>query len=487
MADEARDPPTNLVQERLSIPRQTIPKQSAEERVRNFDETYQSLDLGAAMVEAARCIDCPSAPCIAACPVGNDIPGALKLLEHGDIEAAANTFRATSTLPEMCGRLCPQERLCEGDCVVGFAIRPGRAKHPPVAIGRLEAYVTDQQRELHAGFPRPAQAAPASGRSCAVIGSGPAGLTVAEQLQRRGHAVTVFEAWPEPGGVLLYGIPNFKMRKEILEQKIELLRSLGVAFRTNTRVGPSLSLEDLHDREGFDAIFLGVGAWTGGELGIEGESQLEHIYPATEFLVRGNLEPAQLPPELQDLPYVGRRMVVIGGGDTSMDCVRTAVRLGAEEVTLIYRRTEREMQGRDEERMHAREERVRFEFLTTPLRFIGDSHGNMAGVELMRMELGEPDESGRRRPIPIEGSSYTLPADSAAVAIGYNADSDFALASGVETDHWSLFRVDPETHQTNVPHIFAGGDAVNGADLVVTAIADANRAATWIHHYLSSL
>jgi glutamate synthase (NADPH/NADH) small chain len=180
-------------------------------------------------------------------------------------------------------------------------------------------------------------------------------------------------------------------------------------------------------------------------------------------------------------------MVVIGGGDTSMDCVRTAVRLGAEEVTLIYRRTEREMQGRDEERMHAREERVRFEFLTTPLRFIGDSHGNMAGVELMRMELGEPDESGRRRPIPIEGSSYTLPADSAAVAIGYNADSDFALASGVETDHWSLFRVDPETHQTNVPHIFAGGDAVNGADLVVTAIADANRAATWIHHYLSSL
>ena len=478
---------TNIVHERLSIPRQPIRKQAAEERIRNFEETYHSFDLDNAMVEAARCIDCPSAPCMEACPVSNDIPRALKLLEVGDLESAANVFRETSTLPEMCGRLCPQERLCEGDCVVGFAIRPGGEKHPPVAIGRLEAFVTDQQREQHDGFPLPEQRAASTGRSCAVIGSGPAGLTVAELLQRRGHEVTVFEAWPEPGGVLLYGIPNFKMRKEILAQKIDFLRDLGVRFRTDTRIGPSLTLTDLHDREGFDAIFLGVGAWTGSELGIEGEGHLANIYTATEFLVRGNLQPSQLPEDLQERPHVGKRMVVVGGGDTSMDCVRTAVRLGADEVTLVYRRTEREMQGREEERQHAREEGVQFEFLTTPLRFIGDDEGNLAGVELIRMELGEPDASGRRRPVPIEGSSFVLPADSAAIAIGYNADEEFARSTGVEVDRWNLFRVDPDTHQTNVPYIFAGGDSVNGADLVVTAIADAKRASAWIHAYLSSL
>ena len=481
------NPQTERIQERLAIPRQRIPKQSPAERVRNFDETYQSMDLDAAIVEAARCIDCPSAPCMAACPADNDIPAALMLLERGELEAAANKFRETSTLPEMCGRLCPQESLCEGSCVVAFAIRPDGVKAPPVAIGRLEAFLTDQQRLAHGGFPMPDRLPRPSGRRCAIIGSGPAGLTVAELLQLRGHQCTIFEAWPEPGGVLLYGIPNFKMRKEILTEKVDQLRKLGVEFRTNTRIGADLTLADLHDRDGFDAIFIGVGAWTGGRLGIEGEEQLDHVYAATEFLVRGNLDLDQLPDELQEPPFIGDDHVVIGGGDTSMDCVRTAVRLGAKHVTCVYRRTEAEMLGRAEERIHAREEGVRFEYLTTPIRFIGGDDGAVAAVELLRMELGEPDDSGRRRPVPIEGSNFTIPASSIAIAIGYNADEEFASAAPVETDRWNLVRVDSVTHRTNVPYIFAGGDAVNGADLVVTAIADAKKAATWIHQYLGAL
>ena len=477
---------TRDVQERLAISRQPIPKQSPDERVRNFDETYMSLDLDTALIEATRCIDCPAAPCIAACPVGNDIPAALKLLEAGDVHGAANVFRETSTLPEMCGRLCPQEALCEGDCVVAFAIRPDGIREPPVAIGRLEAFVTDQQRASLGGYPLP-QMAPATGRKVAIVGSGPAGLTVAEELQKRGHVCTVFEAWPEPGGVLLYGIPNFKMRKEILSEKLESLERMGVEFVNGVRVGPDIALEQLHERDGFDAIFLGIGAWIGGKLGIPGEDGLEHVYMATDFLVRGNLEPEQLPEGLTEPPYVGEDVVVIGGGDTSMDCVRTAVRLDAKTVTCVYRRTESEMLGRVEERIHAREEGVVFEYLTTPTRLIGDDDGRLTAIELIRMELGERDESGRRRPVPVEGSNFTIPASSAIIAIGYNADADFMSETAVETDRWALVRVDERTYQTNVPYIFAGGDAVNGADLVVTAIADGKRAATWIHHYLRSL
>jgi len=480
-------PQSEAIQNRLAIPRQPIPKQSPTERIRNFEETYQSLDLGAAIVEAERCIDCPSAPCMQACPVSNDIPAALKLLERGEMEAAANKFRETSTLPEMCGRLCPQEHLCEGACVVGFAIRPDGLKHPPVAIGRLEAFLSDQQRQRHGGFPMPADQAESSGRSCAIIGSGPAGLTVAEDLQRRGHECTVFEAWPEPGGVLLYGIPNFKMRKEILDEKVEYLRRLGVQFRTNTRIGQDLTLRDLNEIEGFDAIFIGTGAWVGSRLGIEGEENLRHVYRATDFLVRGNLEEHQLPDDLREPPYVGNNVVVVGGGDTSMDCVRTAVRLGAENVTLVYRRTEAEMQGREEERRHAVEEGVNFEYLTTPIRFIGDEDGNIAEVELIRMQLGALDASRRRRPEPVEGSNFTIPASAVVIAVGYNVDEEFVRHAEVEADRWNLVRVDPRTHQTNVPYIFAGGDVVNGADLVVTAIADAKRAATWINQYLSTL
>jgi glutamate synthase (NADPH/NADH) small chain len=476
---------TDAIRDRLSIPRQHVPKQAPDERVRNFDETYLAMDLDAAMVEAARCLDCPSAPCMDACPVHNDIPAALMLLDQGDVLGGARKFRETSTLPEMCGRLCPQESLCEGACVVAFAIRPDGSNHPPVAIGRLEAFLTDAQRRELGGFPIP-ERGPSTGRKVALVGSGPAGLTVAEELSKKGHDCTIFDLWPEPGGVLRYGIPNFKMRKEILEEKLEMLRRLGVSFVSNTHVGRDVSLQELHDVQGFDVIFIGTGAGVGNRLGVEGED-LANVYQATDFLVRGNLDEDELPPDKRGLPHVGDDCVVIGGGDTSMDCVRTAVRLGAQRVTCVYRRTEREMLGRAEERIHAREEGVQFAFLTTPTRFIGDADGNIAEVELVKMELSEPDESGRRRPVQIPCSEYRIPASSVVIAIGYNADPDFARSAPIEVNQWNLVKVDQRTGQTNVPYIFAGGDVVNGADLVVTAIADGKRAATWLHQYLAGL
>ena len=475
----------NLVHDRLSIPRQKIEKQDPSDRVNNFDETYLAMDMDSAIIEAARCIDCPSAPCMDACPVHNDIPSALKMLENNDIDGAASKFRETSTLPEMCGRLCPQEILCEGACVVGFALRTDGSKHPPVAIGRLESFITDAERKNLGKFPVP-MLLPATGRSVAIIGSGPAGLTVAEELQIRGHSCTIFDRWPEAGGVLRYGIPNFKMSKAILEEKIQSLKEMGVSFETSVEIGSDISLEDLRESLGFDCIFLGNGAGIGNLLKTDGE-ELDNVYQATDFLVRGNLEDFELPESQRGLPHVGDDVVVVGGGDTSMDCVRTAVRLGAKNVTCVYRRTENEMLGRQEERVHAREEGVNFAYLTTPTRFIGGPDGKVNSVELVKMELSDPDESGRRRPIQITDSEYVIDASAVVIAIGYNADSDMGETSEIETDNWGLIQVDPRTGQTNIPYMFAGGDVVNGADLVVTAIADGKRAATWVHQYLLSL
>ncbi|HXK33509.1 MAG TPA: NADPH-dependent glutamate synthase [Dehalococcoidia bacterium] len=472
------------IQRRLAISRVPINKQDPETRRRNWDEVFLGFDVESAKVEASRCIQCPTAPCQQACPVGNDIPGAFKLLERGDIAGAANKFRETSNLPELCGRLCPQERLCEGECVVAFAIRPDSHQEPPVSIGKLEAFVTDYQRK-NFGVPIPVLPEP-SGFRVAIVGAGPAGLAVAEELAKRGHACTLYDAWPEPGGILLYGIPNFKLSKEVLQDKLKYLDRLGVRFVGNTWVGRDITVDDLF-AQGFHAVFFGTGAGVGGKLAIPGE-ELAGIYPATEFLVRGNLRPDQLPESMREPLEVGDDVVVIGGGDTSMDCVRTAVRLGARNVTCIYRRTEAEMLGRTEERQHAREEGVNFQFLTIPLRFIGNAEGHVTGVECQRMELGQPDESGRRRPIPVPHSEFIIPADSVAVAIGYNADPIIKdAAPGVATNRWNLVEVDRETYMTSRPGVFAGGDNVNGADLVVTALADGRRAALAIDEYLQSL
>ena len=470
---------------RLAIPVQPVPKQAPEERIKNWDEAFLGYTLETAVVEAERCIHCPTAPCQEACPTDNDIPRALLLLEEDDVDGAAAVFRETSVLPDMCGRLCPQESLCEGACVVGFAIRPEPyGKQPPVLIGKLEAFIADWQR-LHEGVPLP-EVAPATGHRVAIIGSGPAGIAVAEDLTRKGHKVTVYESWPVPGGVLLYGIPNFKMRKEILDYKIEWLEKLGVEFQNNTKVGEDVTVDSLFE-DGIEAVFLGTGAPVGGQMRIDGED-LDNVYQATEFLVRGNLEPEQLPEAMrQPLDIAGKRVLVVGGGDTSMDCVRTAIRLGSPEVTCMYRRTEAEQKGREEERQHAREEGTEFMYLTVPHQFTSDGSGRVTKAECRRMQLGAPDESGRRRPEPIAGSEFTLDVDIVVLAIGYEPDDLLEKTTpGLRTTNWKTVRVDEE-FQTTRAGVFAGGDNVNGADLVVTAMADGQRAAIAIDNYLQSL
>lgn len=461
---------------RFQIPPVKVLKQDPVERRRNWDEVVLGFSAEEAVIEAERCIQCPAAPCVKACPVHNDIPGAFALLERGDILGAANKFRETSSLPEMCGRLCPQERLCEGDCVV-------RKKQGPVAIGKLEFFVTDYQRR-HGGLPLP-ELPPPTGRRVVIVGAGPTGLAAAEELRKKGHGAVIFDRWPQPGGVLRYGIPNFKMAKSILEEKLDQLRRMGVEFVGNTVVGGDVTVDELFS-QGFDAVFLGFGAARGSTLGIPGEGEYANVFGATEFLVRGNLSPEELPLPLRKPLEVGQRVVVIGGGDTSMDCVRTAVRLGAQEVTCVYRRGEAEMRGRVEERIHAREEGVSFQYLTIPLRFLANEDGRVTGVECQRMELGEPDESGRRRPVPVEGSSFVLPADTVVVAIGYSVETQLTgITPNLKADDWGLIIIDRETGQTSRQYVFAGGDSVNGADLVVTALADGRRAAAAIHRILS--
>ena len=473
------------VQRRLAISRVPINKQDPEVRKKNWDEVFLGFDLESAKTEAMRCIQCPTAPCQQACPVGNDIPGAFALLEIGDVNGAANKFRETSNLPELCGRLCPQERLCEGECVVAFAIRPDMHQEPPVTIGKLEAFVTDYQRKNYrraaarAARRRPGSRSPSSA-------PGRRAWPWRRSWRSRATPATMYDAWPEPGGILLYGIPNFKLSKDVLQDKLAYLDKLGVGFVGNTWIGKDVTIDDLF-AQGFHAVFVGTGAGLGGQLALPGEDY-KGIYAATEFLVRGNLRPEQLPEHMREPLDPGKHVVVIGGGDTSMDCVRTAVRLGAEHVTCVYRRTETEMLGRQEERQHARDEGVNFEFLTIPLRFTGDANGRVTGVECQKMALGEPDESGRRRPVPVPHSEFVIEADTVAVAIGYNADPIINdAAPGVETNRWNLIEVNKETFATTRAGVFAGGDNVNGADLVVTALADGRRAASAIHEYLTSL
>jgi glutamate synthase (NADPH/NADH) small chain len=453
-----------------------MPKQDPTVRVTNWDETYLGFELEFAKLEAHRCIQCPAAPCVKACPVHNDIPGAFLKLENGDIIGAANDFRETSNMPEICGRICPQEVLCEGHCVVG-------KNNIPVQIGKLEFFVSDYQRRS-SGFPRrPTE--PPTGRRVAIIGAGPAGLAVAEELAVRGHSCTVYDAWAEPGGILLYGVPSFKLSKEIVREKVEFLSCLGVKFKQNTVIGRDRPFNELVAEN--DAVFIGIGAGIGGRLKVEGED-LPQVFTATDFLVRGNVAPEYRPEEMREPLEPGERVVIIGAGDTAMDCVRTARRLGGSEVTCVYRRTEAEIRGREEERRNAREEGVQFLYLTNPVRFLADPDGNLQALECQRMELAEPDESGRRRPIPVEGSEFQIPCDTAVIAIGYSADPILREPGlGLELDRAGLVLIDRGSGRTNLPGVFAGGDDVNGADLVVTALADGRRAAAAIDKYLQAL
>jgi glutamate synthase (NADPH/NADH) small chain len=466
---------------KMALKPQEIEERSVEERLGDFDEISVSFTSEQAIAEADRCLLCPGAPCVKACPLGNNLPEAMWLISQGDFIAAANVYRQTSVMPEICSRVCPQkDRLCESACALGN-------RGEPVALGRLEQFVVDYQRATE-GFPKGARMAE-TGKRVAVVGAGPAGLTVAEILRRAGHSVRVYEAWPYPGGLLIYGIPAFKLGKELVADKIAYLENMDIEFVTNTRVGRDVVLSDLAAQ--YDAVFLGTGTnvdvparWDGADL--------KGVYQAGEFLARANVPPEWLPPELAALgkPEVGRHIFVIGGGDTAMDCVRSALRLqfsvGYElDVTCAYRRTEEQMPGGAKEREHAREEGVKFEWLTAPVRFISDDVGHIKAIEFIRMKLGAPDESGRPRPIKIEGSEYTVPAETAILALGYwPADTLGKTTEGLETHDWGLITADEETGRTSLPNVWAAGDNVHGPDLVSTAVRAAMHAARDMNAYL---
>jgi glutamate synthase (NADPH/NADH) small chain len=469
---------------RLKIPRQSVPKQKPDKRVLNFDEVYLGFDADTAKIEASRCLQCPDqSGCTVACPLHNDIPRAMWHISQGEFLQAAEVYRETSNLPEVCGRVCPQEKLCQGSCVVG-------KRDYPVFLGKLEYFVTDFERRTR-GIPKPQIAAP-TGKRAAVVGSGPAGLAVAEELTKRGHSVTVFEILPVPGGVMVYGIPSFKLAKQVIADKVKFLEELGIEFKCNTTVGKDITIDDLLTKEGYSAVFLGTGAWIPTKLNLPGED-LKGIYMATEYLVRGNLPAEYLPDDMNTKPEVARHIAIIGGGDTAMDCVRTSRRLqiqaGITDGTVVdyYRRTDKEMPGKPEERTNANEEGVNFEFLVAPVKFMGDENGHVRKMELIRMTLGEPDASGRRRPVEVKDSNFVVDADVVIGALGYNQDRLIEKTSpDIKVDKWGCYVVDKNTGATSKKGVYAGGDNVTGADLVVTAMAAGRRAAIAMDEFIRS-
>jgi glutamate synthase (NADPH/NADH) small chain len=457
------------------IPRQPMPEQKPEVRKRNFDEVPLGLPRELAVKEAERCLQCKKPSCMAGCPVAIDIPAFIKLIQEEEFTKAIRKVWERNALPAVCGRVCPQEIQCEGDCILA-------KKGDPVAIGNLERFVADLEREFGKGD-LPPKAAP-TGKRVAVVGSGPSGLTVAGDLILKGHDVTVFEAFHKPGGVLVYGIPEFRLPKEIVYSEVNYLERLGVKLECNVVVGRTETIEELFE-QGYDAVYIGVGAGLPRFLNIPGEN-LIGIYSANEYLTRANLMKAYLFPEYDTPIALGRDVVVFGAGNVAMDSARTAMRLGADRVRIVYRRSRQEMPARVDEIHHAEEEGIEFFLLTAPTKLLGDGDGRVTGVECLQMELGEPDESGRRRPVPIKGSEFQLECDLAVIAVGAGANPLLTQTTeGLELNKWGYIVADPETGKTTKKGVWAGGDIVTGQATVILAMGAGRLASDSIHNYLT--
>lgn len=456
-------------------PRQAMPEQAAEVRRRNFQEVPEGYTREMAMKEAERCLQCKNPACMNGCPVSIEIPAFIKHIKEGDFTKAVRKIWERNALPAVCGRVCPQEIQCEGQCILG-------KKGEPVGIGNLERFVADWERANGKGD-LPPKAEP-TGKRVAVVGSGPSGLTVAGDLILKGHDVTIFEAFHKPGGVLVYGIPEFRLPKEIVYSEVNFLERLGAKLQCNSVVGRTVSVDELLE-EGFDAVYIGVGAGLPSFLKIPGEN-LIGIYSANEYLTRANLMKAYLFPEY-DTPIVrGKDVIVLGAGNVAMDSARTAMRLGADRVRIVYRRSREEMPARKAEIHHAEEEGIEFFLLTAPTRFIGDENGRVKAMECLKMELGEPDASGRRRPVPVEGSKFTLECDLAVISVGAGANPLLTRSTeGLQLTKWGYIVADPETGKTTKKGVWAGGDIVTGQATVILAMGAGRMASDSIHKYLT--
>jgi len=463
------------MKERGKRTQRAMPEQAVEERIHNFDEVALGYTKDDAIYEAQRCLQCDPSTCVEGCPAKVNIPQFIRKILEEDFAGAYFELLKSNNLPAIAGRVCPQEEQCYKTCRWNKADKP-------IAIGRLERFVADWAREhnVHEEL----QNIKKNGKSVAVVGSGPAGLTCAADLAKMGYDVTIFEALQKPGGVLVYGIPEFRLPKAIVEYEIGEVQRLGVKVVTNFVVGLTKSVDELATK--FDAIFLANGAGAPTFMHIPGEN-LNEVYSANEFLTRCNLMKAYRFPEFDTPIKIGKRVAVVGAGNVAMDSARTALRLGAEEVHIVYRRTREEVPARKEELIRAEEEGIVFNYLTLPVKILGDEKGNVTGMECIKMQLGEPDESGRRRPVPIEGSNFNMPVDMVIIAIGTDANPIVARsANGVQTNKWGYFVTDEKTCATTRKGIFAGGDIVRGAATVISAIGDGKTAAEAINNYLSS-